>query len=383
MIPILSNNQPCYLVLQNGVVFSGTNFGFHSNKVGELVFNTSITGYQEIISDPSYYKQIVLFTYPHIGNVGCNADDIESSFHCEGIVVREFSPITDNSRSNQTLQQYLMRHQIPAISGIDTRALTQQLRNQGAVNCCIIATAQSQSDALTTAKQLFDNFAGLENQNLAQAVSTEQSYVFDSQLHPLSHFQAANTQLPKTVAVIDYGVKANILRMLQSRFAKVVVLPAQTEFAAIAAHNPDAIVLSNGPGDPRACHREIACIKQIVASKIPTLGICLGHQLLALAAGAKIVKMKFGHHGANHPIFDLQTKKTFISSQNHGFVVAKDQLPSHLEITHISLFDQTIQGLRIKNKPIMSLQGHPEASPGPQELHDYFDSFSQLVADYA
>ena len=378
----LHHSDPAYLVLESGAVFCGYSVGALSDKVGELVFNTAMTGYQEIISDPSYHQQIITFTYPHIGNVGCNVDDEESNNnYCEAIVVREISEIADNSRSDQSLQSYLQQKNISAISGVDTRAITKLIRDGGAQNCCLITTVKTQEQAQKLAQKILATFKGLEQADLAKLSSCQKNYSFKQKLHPLSRAQGDNQQIDKRITVIDYGVKHNILRMLAERFKHISVITATSSYQQLLQTQPDGILLSNGPGDPRACDYAIKCIRQIITDSLPTLGICLGHQLLALAAGAHIKKMKFGHHGANHPVIELSTGHTFITSQNHGFVVADSDLPPSVQVTYRSLFDNTIQGIRILGKPLMSFQGHPEASPGPQEASILFDTFKQLIAN--
>ncbi|MES2354916.1 MAG: glutamine-hydrolyzing carbamoyl-phosphate synthase small subunit [Pseudomonadota bacterium] len=369
---------PAILVLADGSVFRGISIGAEGQTVGEVVFNTAMTGYQEILTDPSYCKQIVTLTYPHIGNVGVNAEDAESSqIYAAGLVIRDLPVLTSNFRSEQDLTAHLKAKGIVAIAGIDTRRLTRVLREKGAQSGCIYAFSKpNESEALTLARA----FPGLTGMDLAKVVSVKASYPwYDGEWRLGAGYQ--NTTEPKYhVVAYDYGVKRNILRMLAQRGCKVTVLPAQATADEALALNPDGIFLSNGPGDPEPCDYAIKAIRKILETNIPVFGICLGHQLLGLASGAKTVKMKFGHHGANHPVQDLDTGKVMITSQNHGFAVDAATLPTNLRTTHISLFDGSLQGIARTDKPAFSFQGHPEASPGPHEVGYLFDRFIQMMA---
>jgi len=377
---------PAVLVLADGKSFTGFSIGILGSTVGEVVFNTSMTGYQEIFTDPSYTKQIVTLTYPHIGNVGVNDQDDESGKFCAaGIIIRDLSIIDSNFRSQSSLQQYLIDQQIVGISGIDTRELTRYLRDKGAQSGAIVAGNKSDSlDALLSkAKQVVSEFPGMSGLDLAQVVSTPNSYewtegewqLFDESDRP----SFKKPPLHKTVVAYDFGVKRNILRMLASRGCKVIVVPAKTSAAEVLAMQPDGIFLSNGPGDPEPCDYAIAATKVFLEKKIPLFGICLGHQIMGLAAGAKTLKMKFGHHGANHPVKDLNTGRVVITSQNHGFAVDMASLPDNVKPTHISLFDGSLQGLSWTDRPAFCFQGHPEASPGPQDVAYLFDRFIESM----
>jgi carbamoyl-phosphate synthase small subunit len=366
--------KPAILALADGSVFHGRSIGYAGQAVGEVVFNTSMSGYQEIITDPSYAQQLITFTYPHIGNVGCNKDDEESSrVWANGIIVHDLSMTTSNWRAEQSLADYLQQKQVVAIAGIDTRHLTHILREKGALGGCIVAgdavDAVDESSALAQAKA----FAGLAKQDLAKVVTTPKVYVYE--------WKQANTatQCAYHVVVYDYGVKRNILSLLAERHCRLTVVPATTSVQDVLALKPDGVFLSNGPGDPAACDYAIAAIKQLLDMDMPLFGICLGHQLLALASGANTLKMKFGHHGANHPVQDLSTQRVFITSQNHGFTVDENHLPPCLAVTHRSLFDNSVQGVRRIDKRAFGFQGHPEASPGPHDIHSVFDQFIQLM----
>jgi carbamoyl-phosphate synthase small subunit len=367
--------KPALLALANGHIFHGSAIGIAGQAVGEVVFNTSLTGYQEIITDPSYASQIVTLTYPHIGNVGTNSQDQEASrAWVAGLVIRDLSLITSNWRSQESLQDYLQRQNIVGIADIDTRRLTRILRDQGAQNGCILA-GNSVDEVL--ALQAARAFPGLAGMDLAKEVSTPHAYDWTT---GTEFPQRSPTPARYCVVVYDYGVKLNILRLLVDRGCQVRVVPAKTPAQQVIAMNPDGIVLGNGPGDPAVCDYAIEASKELLQTDIPIFGICLGHQLLALAYGAKTVKMKFGHHGANHPVQELATGKVFITSQNHGFAVDEETLPNYLQLTHRSLFDGTLQGFRHKHKPVLAFQGHPEASPGPQDIQPLFDEFVQLIA---
>lgn len=359
------------LVLEDGSVFQGVSIGAQGQSVGEVVFNTAMTGYQEILTDPSYARQIVTLTYPHIGNVGCNADDQESSqVWAAGLIIRDLSLVASNWRKQQSLAEYLIANNVVAIAGIDTRRLTRLLREKGALNGCISSNSTDTDAALAAARQ----FAGLKNMDLAKVVSTQESYQWTQaswgRQAPAAQFH---------VVAYDFGIKHNILRNLVDSGCRVTVVPAQTSAEQALALQPDGIVLSNGPGDPAPCDYAISAIQTFLDRGIPLFGICLGHQLLGLAAGAKTVKMKFGHHGANHPVQDVRNQQVFITSQNHGFTVDEQSLPPHLEITHRSLFDNSLQGFRHREKPAFSFQGHPEASPGPEEIAGLFREFVELI----
>jgi len=367
------------LVLADGTVFRGISIGAPGQTVGEVVFNTSMTGYQEILTDPSYTKQIVTLTYPHIGNTGVNAEDVESGkVYASGLIIRDLPLVNSNWRSEQTLSEYLTANNVVAIADIDTRKLTRILREKGAQAGCIIAGDVNEAEALAQAKA----FPGLSGMDLAKVVTVDRAYEFtEGEWDLVDGYSKPNNPAFHVVA-FDYGVKRNILRMLTSRGCKVTVLPAQATAEEALALNPDGVFLSNGPGDPQPCDYAIAAIKQIVETGIPTFGICLGHQLLALASGAKTLKMKFGHHGANHPVQDVDDKRVFITSQNHGFAVDPASLPANVRTTHVSLFDGSLQGITRTDKPAFSFQGHPEASPGPTEMSYLFDRFVESMKQH-
>ena len=387
MLPVLPQ---ALLALADGTVFLGNAIGAAGHTVGEVVFNTSLTGYQEILTDPSYCRQIVTLTYPHIGNYGVNGEDVEASkVHAAGLIIKDLPIRTSNFRQTQTLSQYLQAEGTVGIANIDTRKLTRLLRTQGAQNGCIVALKAGEAvtqaiidDAVAKAKAA-PNMAGLD---LAQVVSRGDVVVWDE-----TEWQLSNPQLdgkpgfgkltaPKFhVVAYDFGVKRNILRMLAERGCKVTVVPAKTPAAEVLKHKPDGIFLSNGPGDPEPCDYAIAATKELIETGIPTFGICLGHQIMALASGAKTFKMKFGHHGGNHPVKDLDTGRVSITSQNHGFAVDDKTLPANLRPTHVSLFDGTLQGLARTDKPAFCFQGHPEASPGPHDISYLFDRFVALM----
>jgi carbamoyl-phosphate synthase small subunit len=361
------------LALEDGEIFFGKSIGADGETVGEVVFNTSMTGYQEILTDPSYAKQIVALTYPHIGNTGTNQHDEESDrIHASGLIIRDLPFMESNWRSDMSLDQYLLTNGVVAISDIDTRELTRHLRNKGSLKGCIVTGENINSDD-AIGKAIA--FAGLKNLDLARIVSTKKSYEFNEGSFSLESGVFGNIDSKFNVVVYDYGVKKNILRMLVDRNCKLTVVNAETPVSEVLNMNPDGVFLSNGPGDPEPCLYAIESIKTLIAKKIPIFGICLGHQLLSLAAGAKTHKMKFGHHGANHPVQDLDTGNVVITSQNHGFAVDENNLPSELVITHRSLFDQSIQGVKLKGKPAFGFQGHPEASPGPHDVSGLFDAF--------
>ncbi len=371
------------LVLEDGTQFHGRAIGAEGTAVGEVLFNTSMTGYQEILTDPSYSRQIVTLTYPHIGNVGTNASDEESSaVHAQGLVIRDLPLIASNYRNEEGLSKYLKRHNIVAIADIDTRKLTRLLREKGAQNGCIIVGDLSDAAlALEKAKA----FPGLKGMDLAKEVTTKEVYQWLQGSWTLEGDLPAAKQpedLPFHVVAYDYGVKRNILRMLVDRGCRLTIVPAQTPAEDVLKLNPDGIFLSNGPGDPEPCDYAIAAIKRFLETDIPVFGICLGHQLLALASGAKTVKMKFGHHGGNHPVKDLDANCVMITVQNHGFAVDETTLPSNLRTTHVSLFDGSLQGIHRTDKAAFSFQGHPEASPGPHDAAPLFDHFIELIEAY-
>jgi carbamoyl-phosphate synthase small subunit len=361
------------LVLEDGTIFKGKSIGAKGDTVGEVVFNTSMTGYQEILTDPSYAQQIVALTYPHIGNTGINSVDEESGkIYAAGLIIRDLPLMLSNWRSSMPLDEYLAAQNIVAISDIDTRALTRHLREHGSLKGCIV-TGDDIDEAVAIAKA--QSFAGLKNMDLAKVVSTTKQYDFNDGSYSLETGEFTPLDKKFKVVVYDYGVKKNILRMLVDRGCDLTVVNAQTPVTDVLAMNPDGVFLSNGPGDPEPCDYAISNIQVLLEKNMPIFGICLGHQLLSLASGAKTEKMKFGHHGANHPVQDLDTKQVMITSQNHGFAVAEDNMPASLEITHRSLFDNSIQGVRVIGKPAFSFQGHPEASPGPHDVSGLFDTF--------
>ena len=371
------------LVLEDGTQFHGRAIGAEGTAVGEVVFNTSMTGYQEILTDPSYSRQIVTLTYPHIGNVGTNAADDESpAVQAQGLVIRDLPLIASNYRNEEGLSDYLKRHNIVAIADIDTRKLTRLLREKGAQNGCIIAgDAPDAALALEQAKA----FPGLKGMDLAKEVTTPTRYRWLQGSWTLAGGlpdAKTESELPYHVVAYDYGAKRNILCMLVDRGCRLTVVPAQTPADEVLALNPDGIFLSNGPGDPAPCDYAIEAIKTFLQTEIPVFGICLGHQLLALASGAKTIKMKLGHHGGNHPVKDLDNNTVLITAQNHGFAVDEDNLPATLRVTHKSLFDHTVQGIHRTDKPAFSFQGHPEASPGPHDAAPLFDHFIELIEQY-
>lgn len=367
------------LVLEDGSVFHGQSIGATGHATGEVVFNTSMTGYQEILTDPSYSHQIVTLTYPHIGNVGVNAEDEESNaVHARGLVIRDLPLLHSNWRSEGSLTDYLTKHQIVAIADIDTRKLTRILREKGAQRGCIIAgSGVDEAAALGLAKKTVP----LKGLDLAKKVSTEKAFGWTESVWQLNPKKEAIDKKPGfKVVAYDFGVKRNILRLLVASGCDVHVVPAETTASKVLAMSPDGVFLSNGPGDPEPCDYAINAIRALLDKKIPIFGICLGHQLLALASGASTVKMKFGHHGGNHPVQDLETQRVMITSQNHGFAVDAESLPDNLKPTHVSLFDKSLQGIERTDCPAFGFQGHPEASPGPQDIVYLFDKFIDLMA---
>ncbi|MBT9510989.1 MAG: glutamine-hydrolyzing carbamoyl-phosphate synthase small subunit [Acidovorax sp.] len=383
LLSLQGNFPPAILALADGTVFIGNSIGATGTTVGEVVFNTAITGYQEILTDPSYCQQIVTLTYPHIGNYGVNAEDIEADkIHAAGLIIKDLPLLASNFRSAETLSQYLVREKTVAIANIDTRKLTRLLRTQGAQNGAIVGLAAGQAvtqglidEAIAKAKAA-PNMAGLD---LAKVVTTASRYEWTQTEWQLGSGYGVLAQPRFHVVAYDFGVKKNILRMLAERGCKVTVVPAQTPAADVLAMKPDGVFLSNGPGDPAPCDYAIEATRQIIDAGVPTFGICLGHQIMALASGAKTFKMDNSHHGANHPVKDLDNGRVSITSQNHGFAVEMASLPATLRATHISLFDGTLQGLARTDKPAFCFQGHPEASPGPHDIAYLFDRFTALM----
>jgi carbamoyl-phosphate synthase small subunit len=371
------------LALADGTVFHGNSIGAAGSTVGEVVFNTAITGYQEILTDPSYCQQIVTLTYPHIGNYGVNSEDVEASkVHAAGLIIKDLPLVASNFRSDMTLAQYLVRENTVAIANIDTRKLTRILRSKGAQNGCILALASGEKasqaliDKAIAAAQAAPSMAGLD---LAKVVSVKDAYEWTQTEWKLGSGYGTQTAAKFHVVAFDFGVKKNILRMLAERGCRITVVPAQTSAAEVKKLNPDGVFLANGPGDPEPCTYAIEASRELIEAGYPTFGICLGHQIMALASGAKTFKMKFGHHGANHPVKDLDNGRVSITSQNHGFAVDEKSLPANLRPTHISLFDNTLQGLARTDKPAFCFQGHPEASPGPHDIGYLFDRFTALM----
>ena len=367
------------LALEDGSVFHGHSVGATGETVGEVVFNTAMTGYQEILTDPSYARQIVTLTYPHIGNTGCNEVDAESTaVHTAGLIVRDVPRRASNWRSTESLPDYLKRHGIVAIAGIDTRRLTRILRDKGALNGCIAAGESIDVDAALAKARAFP---GLNGMDLAKVVSVDKPYNWNEGVYDLDRTVFHETDKRFNVVAYDYGVKRNILRLLAERGCEITVVPAQTSATEVLAMNPDGIFLSNGPGDPAACDYAIAAARELLATEIPLFGICLGHQIMGAAVGAKTMKMKFGHHGANHPVKDLDDGRVLITSQNHGFAVDAATLPSNVRVTHTSLFDGSLQGFALTDRPAFCFQGHPEASPGPHDIGYLFDRFAKLMQE--
>ncbi len=369
------------LALEDGTVFHGKSIGAEGQSVGEVVFNTAMTGYQEILTDPSYAKQIVTLTYPQIGNTGTNSEDIEAEeIHCAGLVIRATPKRVSSWRAQADLPAYLQKNGLLAIADIDTRKLTRILREKGALNGCIMAGEPVDEDAALAAARAF---SGLKGMDLAQVVSVDEPYVWEEGGWSLETGYRTAPRARYNVVAYDYGIKRNILRMLVDRGCAVTVVPAKTPANEVLERKPDGVFLSNGPGDPEPCSYAIIAIQKIVESGVPVFGICLGHQLLALASGARTLKMKFGHHGANHPVKDLETAQVLITSQNHGFAVDPDGLPDNLRVTHKSLFDDSIQGIARTDHPAFSFQGHPEASPGPHDVVMLFDRFVDNMRRHA
>ena len=372
----MSSRTPAILVLKDGTVFRGSAIGAEGIVAGEVVFNTAMTGYQEILTDPSYCRQIVTLTYPHIGNTGTNPEDVESGkVQAAGLVIRDLPLLSSNFRETRTLGDYLRDENIVAIADIDTRKLTRLLRDKGAQDGCIMAGKVDEKAALKAARA----FPGLVGMDLAKVVSCGKAYETDETVWSLGTGYGRRSTARLHVVAYDFGVKRNILRMLAARGCRLTVVPAQTSAADVLKMKPDGVFLSNGPGDPQPCDYAIRAIRDLLAAGMPLFGICLGHQLLALACGAKTLKMKFGHHGANHPVQDLESKRVMITSQNHGFAVDAATLPSSARVTHVSLFDGSLQGFALMDKPAFCFQGHPEASPGPHDVDYLFDRFVKLM----
>jgi len=379
--------RPAILVLADGTVFEGRAVGIDGMSVGEVVFNTAMTGYQEILSDPSYAQQMVTLTYPHIGSTGANDEDMESeAVYCTGLIIRDLPRLHSNFRATQSLQDFLEAHNVVAIADVDTRALTRLLRDKGAQNGCIMAGDGIDAKAALGAALAFPGLAGMD---LAKEVTCSQPYEWTRRTWQLQDSQArvsgkdVSDEIAATgphIVAMDFGVKHNILRLFADRGCRITVVPATHSSAQIQALKPDGLFLSNGPGDPEPCDYAIRTIAELLETSLPTFGICLGHQLLALASGARTVKMKFGHHGANHPVLDNESGRVMISSQNHGFAVDADSLNNTLVVTHVSLFDDSLQGIRRVDVPAIGFQGHPEASPGPHDVAGLFDTFMDMIA---
>lgn len=384
MLLSLKGNTPhAILALADGTVFIGNSIGAAGSTIGEVVFNTAMTGYQEILTDPSYCQQIVTLTYPHIGNYGVNAEDVEAEkIHAAGLIIKDLPLLASNFRMSLTLSEYLVKEKTVAIAGIDTRQLTRHLRSQGAQNGCILAlglgepVTQAAIDQAVASAKGAPSMSGLD---LAKVVSVKHAYEWTQTEWKLGSGYGVQITPKYHVVAFDFGVKKNILRMLAERGARITVVPAQTSAADVLKLKPDGIFLSNGPGDPQPCDYAVEAVRELIETGIPTFGICLGHQIMALASGATTFKMKFGHHGANHPVKDLDSGRVSITSQNHGFAVDEKALPANLRATHISLFDGTLQGLARTDKPAFCFQGHPEASPGPHDISYLFDRFADLM----
>lgn len=373
---IFDPNKIAVLALADGTVFRGISIGATGQAVGEVVFNTSMTGYQEILTDPSYCSQLVTLTYPHIGNTGINAEDVESDkVHVAGLIIKDLPLAVSNFRSEMSLSDYLIEQRIVAIAGIDTRKLTRVLREKGAQSGAILC-----GESAVKALELAQSFEGLNGLDLAKVVTTSLAYEWTETEWSLGTGYGKLTQEKYHVVALDFGVKRNILRMLAQRGCRVTVLPAESSAEDVLAHRPDGVFLSNGPGDPGACTYAIEATRKLIDHGLPTFGICLGHQIMALASGANTLKMKFGHHGANHPVQDLDSGQVLITSQNHGFAVDAVSLPDNCRVTHVSLFDGSLQGFARTDKPAFCFQGHPEASPGPHDIAYLFDRFISLMA---
>jgi carbamoyl-phosphate synthase small subunit len=370
---------PAILALADGSIFCGNSIGADGQTVGEVVFNTAMTGYQEILTDPSYARQIVTLTYPHIGNTGCNVADEESGrVQAAGLVIRDLPRFASNWRSTEALPDYLRRHGIVAMSEVDTRRLTRILRETGAQNGCLLAgEGITEAAALAAARE----FPGLNGMDLAKVVCTKKKYTFADGSYDLDKRSFAKPARKYRVAAYDFGIKRNILRLLADRGCEVTVVPAQTPASDALAMNPDGVFLSNGPGDPAACYYAISAAREFIAKEVPLFGICLGHQIMGLALGARTLKMKFGHHGANHPVKDHDDGRVLVTSQNHGFAVDAATLPKNARITHTSLFDGSLQGFALTDAPAFCFQGHPEASPGPHDIGYLFDRFAMLMQE--
>ncbi|KIA81730.1 carbamoyl-phosphate synthase [Chromobacterium piscinae] len=372
------SNLPAILVLADGTLFKGSAIGAAGHTVGEVVFNTAITGYQEILTDPSYTRQIVTLTYPHIGNVGANSEDTESrAVFASGLIIRDLPLLHSNFRAEDSLSDYLKKNNVVAIADIDTRKLTRILREKGAQAGCIMAGDIDEARALELAR----GFGSMAGQDLAKVVSCQKPYAWTEKEWKLGAGYQVQSSTRYHVVAYDFGVKHNILRMLAERGCQLTIVPAQTPAADVLAMNPHGVFLSNGPGDPEPCGYAISAIREILETKLPVFGICLGHQLLGLATGAATSKMKFGHHGANHPVQDLDSGRVMITSQNHGFQVDETSLPPNVRVTHRSLFDGTVQGIALTDRPAFSFQGHPEASPGPEDVAYLFDRFIAAMAE--
>ncbi|PLC39954.1 carbamoyl-phosphate synthase small subunit [Ralstonia pickettii] len=373
---MLPSFPPAILALADGTVFRGYSIGAAGHTIGEVVFNTAITGYQEILTDPSYSRQIVTLTYPHIGNVGVNREDVEATkVHAAGLIIKDLPILASNFRKEHSLSHYLKGEKVVAIAGIDTRKLTRILREKGAQNGCILAGEDNVQKAIDLAR----SFPGLSGMDLAKVVSVTEPYEWTQTEWALGRGYGKQEAPKYHVVAYDFGVKFNILRMLAERGCRVTVVPAQTSAADVLAHSPDGVFLSNGPGDPEPCDYAIAAAKEFLERRLPTFGICLGHQIMGLAVGAKTLKMKTGHHGANHPVKDLQDGRVVITSQNHGFAVDPESLPANARVTHVSLFDGTLQGFELTDRPAFCFQGHPEASPGPHDIAYLFDRFTAAM----
>jgi carbamoyl-phosphate synthase small subunit len=373
--------EPAILALEDGTVFNGISVGAEGRTLGEVVFNTAMTGYQEILTDPSYYRQIVTLTYPHIGNVGTNSDDFEATkIYAAGLIIRDLSLAVSNWRAEGSLEQFLKRGKTVAIAEIDTRRLTRIIRDKGAQAGCIVTGKKASPDEAVKAAR---KFPGLKGMDLARLVSTKQAYQWNQgSIFPKRQSVYAKRVAGFHVVAYDYGIKRNILRLISDQDCRLTVVPATAKADEVLSLLPDGVFLSNGPGDPEPCDYAIEAIAKLVDQGVPTFGICLGHQLLGLASGAKTVKMKFGHHGANHPVVEIDSGRVMITSQNHGFAVQEDTLPSNLRATHRSLFDGTLQGIERTDRPAFSFQGHPEASPGPHDLKPLFQRFTAAMKAY-